>query len=516
MTWSPYVPAVLTRGLSGSVLVLVGGLVVSTLPPSTPLLRYDLLRHVRGAEAGRMVGLTLVLVGLGLLAHAFLRLCREVSAARADEEMVEALDLSRFAALVWSAPLVLAPPLFSRDGWSYAAQGAMAAIGLSPYEHGPAVLGRYPILEAVDPLWRHTLTPYGPLPLAYGRAMAEHTFNPLMLAIGHRFLALLGLALLAWSVPRLARWCGVNPAVATAVVVASPFMLANGVGGLHNDLLMVGLMATALVVAAERGWVHGAALGGLAAAVKVPGGAVCIGVALVSLAAHATTTERLRRLAGCAAVSVGVLLGLGLVTGLGVGWVHALGVPGVVNTPLSVTTVTGGVLDWLARLLGLGTPPATFLGVVRTLGSAGSLAVAVWVALRWPTGDRHRAVAAVAAVTGALVVLSSVVHLWYFLWPLPFVAALPLGRAALSGLLALSVLLGRVAPLDPSLHGAYLFIAFAILVIALLLTVLFLTPSARSQVERILAARWLPAAPLVTAARTPDPRVPSDRDRPAA
>jgi alpha-1,6-mannosyltransferase len=483
--------------LIGSVLVLVGGLVVATLPPSTPLLRHDLLVAVRGAEAGRMTGLALVLLGLGLLAHAWLTLCREVSAVRADdpEEATEALDLTRFAAIVWSAPLVLAPPLFSRDGWSYAAQGAMAAIGLSPYEHGPAVLGPYPILEAVDPMWRHTPTPYGPLPVWFGQAMAEHTFNPLMLAIGHRFLALVGLGLLAWAVPRLARWSGVNPAFATALVVASPLMLANGVGGLHNDLLMVGLMATALVVAAERGWVHGAVLGGLAAAVKVPGGAVCIGVALLTLAAHAPLKDRVRRLAGCAAVSVGVLLALGVVTGLGFGWVHALSVPGVVNTPLSLTTVVGGVLDFLAELVGLGTEPATFLGIMRTLGSAASLVVAVWVALRWRTGDRQSAVSAVATVVGVMVLLSTVVHLWYFLWPLPFLAALPLRRAALSGLVALSVVLGLVAPLDPSLHGAYLVIVFAVLVIAMLLTVLLLTPSARTQVERIVAARWLPDGP---------------------
>jgi alpha-1,6-mannosyltransferase len=61
------------------------------------------------------------------------------------------------------------------------------------------------------------------------------------------------------------------------VVVASPLMLANGVGGLHNDLLMAGLMAAALVAAAEHGWLAGALVGASAAAVKVPGGLVCIG-----------------------------------------------------------------------------------------------------------------------------------------------------------------------------------------------------------------------------------------------
>ena len=49
-------------------------------------------------------------------------------------------------------------------------------------------------------------------------------------------IALIGLVLLAWAVPRLAAWTGVNPALSSAVVLASPLMLANGVGvyGLHS------------------------------------------------------------------------------------------------------------------------------------------------------------------------------------------------------------------------------------------------------------------------------------------
>src|SRR3546814_20706877 len=49
-----------------------------------------------------------------------------------------ALGTVRRATLVWSAPLMIAPPLFSRDGWSYAAQGMLTTLGVSPYDHGPA------------------------------------------------------------------------------------------------------------------------------------------------------------------------------------------------------------------------------------------------------------------------------------------------------------------------------------------------------------------------------------------
>ena len=109
----------LSRGLLGSVLVLLGGLVVSTLPRSAPILEVEALADLRGAEAGRMLGLAVVLTGLGLLAAAWLRLCREVGTARgADGE--EAVGLVRFATVLWSAPLVLAP----RGGRSWPARAA--------------------------------------------------------------------------------------------------------------------------------------------------------------------------------------------------------------------------------------------------------------------------------------------------------------------------------------------------------------------------------------------------------
>ncbi|WP_244931391.1 polyprenol phosphomannose-dependent alpha 1,6 mannosyltransferase MptB [Nocardioides sp. W7] len=478
-----------TRGLTGSVLVLLGGLVVSTLPRSTQLLQVGLLVEIRGSEVGRMAGLTVVLLGLGLLAAAWLALCRHVAVA-VGAERDGALVLVRHAVVVWSAPLLLAPPLFSRDGWSYAAQGTMAHVGISPYDHGPSVL-HGPVVQAVDPMWMDTATPYGPLPLVAGDLFADVTGNPWILAIGHRGVALIGLVLLAWAVPRMARWAGVDPALASVVALASPLMLANGVGGLHNDLLMVGLMAAALVVAAEHGWALAAVLGGCAAAVKAPGGLVCVAVALVSLPVLATTAERLRRLGGVAVVSLGTLVGLSVVTGLGLGWVGGLTVPATVNTPLSLTTLVGGAFDWVARVLGTGLPNALFLDLVRQAGTVTAAGVAVWVALTWPTGRREPALAAVAVVVGTLVVLSPVVHLWYFLWVTPFLAALRLGRVAASGLLAASVVLGLVAPLDSSLHGAYLAIVLGSMLVAVLVPVLLLTRSARNRLDKIVRSRWL-------------------------
>lgn len=494
-----------TRGFAGSLLVLLGGVVISTLPESTALMQLRLVGELRGAEAGRMAGLAVVLLGLGLCAAAWLRLCRHVARAEgADRE--DALALVRHATIVWAAPLVLAPPLFSRDGWSYAAQGVLAHFSISPYDYGPGVLVG-PIVQGVDPRWMETPAPYGPVPLLFGDAVAGFTGNPWMLVIAHRSLALVGLVLLAWSVPRLAVWAGINPALASAVVLCSPLMLAHGVGGLHNDLLMVGLMAAALVVTAERGWLWGAALGGLAAAVKAPGGLVCVGVALIALPVGASLALRVRRLSQVGVVACVALVLPGILAGLGVGWVHALSVPGSVNVPLSMPTVLGGTLDLLARLLGTGLDPGTFLDLVRGIAQVVALVFAVRVALTWETGSRTQAVRAVAAVMGVLILLSPVVHLWYFLWAVPFLAAIRLPRLGTLGLLGVVVVSGLVAPLDSSLHGAYVAIVVGSLLVTGLVLTLLATRTARERLERIATAQ---IAGRIVPVTSPSPMRPPD------
>ena len=445
-------------------LVLAGGLLTATLPASTPLLKaLPVLVVTRDHTAGRMLGLALVLVGLGVLAASWLRLCQHASVSQV-----------RLATVVWSLPLLVAPPLFSRDGWSYAAQGALAHRDLSPYAYGPAYLIG-PTNDGVDPMWWFTPAPYGPLPLAFGDLASGLTDSPWLLVVAHRGLALVGLALLAWAVPRLAGWTGAYPALASALVLASPLMLANGVAGLHNDLLMVGLMAAALVVAVEHGWVWGAALAGAAAAVKAPGGLVCLAIVLASLPAGAILVERLRRTAAVGAVAVGVLVGLGLVTGLGSGWVAGLAVPGSIDTPLSVTSVVGNALG--------------LHDAIRTLGSLAALGVGAWVLLTRPTGRPRLALHGLAVTMLAVVVLSPVVHLWYFLWAVPFLATLRLSRPQMTGLVAISVVLGLVAPLDSSLHGAYVAIVAGSMLAAVLATVLLLTRRARERVDRIATVR---------------------------
>ncbi len=53
--------------------------------------------------------------------------------------------------LLWAAPMIVAPPLFSRDVFSYAAQGEMTFHHISPYLYGPFTLGSGPYVAARRP-----------------------------------------------------------------------------------------------------------------------------------------------------------------------------------------------------------------------------------------------------------------------------------------------------------------------------------------------------------------------------
>src|SRR5215212_757839 len=159
----------MVRGMVGSVIVASASLVTSVVPPSSWVASFPITSDLRASLPGRMIGLTFMMAGLGLMAWAWLSVGRQVMAGQRP-------PLLRMASY-WSAPLLLMPPLFSRDAWSYAAQGALVAEGFNPYDVGPGILSGH-IVEAVDPMWMWTPAPYGPLPLTYHRPSAQPPPHP--------------------------------------------------------------------------------------------------------------------------------------------------------------------------------------------------------------------------------------------------------------------------------------------------------------------------------------------------
>jgi alpha-1,6-mannosyltransferase len=432
----------LARGLIGSSLVALGSLVTSVVPASSWVAVLPIASDLRATLPGRMTGLTVMVAGLGLMVWAWLLVGKEVLAG------VRHRLLPMTA--TWSAPLLLMPPLFSRDAWSYAAQGALVAHGYDPYSVGPGVLTG-PVVSAVDPMWLWTPAPYGPLPLAYGGLAARVTMDPYLLMLAHRALAVLGFILIAAAIPKLATACRVNPEVATWLVVANPVLITHGLGAAHNDVLMIGLACSAFALALTGRWGTAAVLAGAAAAVKLPGGLVVIAIAAVMSPLAGRARTRLASLVIAGAIAVLTLTTIGELAGVGSGWLSALDVPGLVRSPLSIANLIGlgasGVLEWL----GEDTAAKQALQIVRLLGILAAVGLIAVLGLR---SSIHHAARAVGIALLAVVLLGPTAHDWYFLWCLPFLAVARPSRRLSTALIGVSIILTVAAPLNSSLRGA--------------------------------------------------------------
>ena len=58
----------------------------------------------------------------------------------------------------------------------------------------------------------------------------------------HRLVVLVGVGLIVWATPRLARRCGVAEVSALWLGATNPLLIMHLVAGIHNEALMLGLM----------------------------------------------------------------------------------------------------------------------------------------------------------------------------------------------------------------------------------------------------------------------------------
>lgn len=245
---------------------------------------------------------------------------------------------------LWCLPFLLGPPLFSRDVYSYLAQGTLVHLGHSPYHEAPialARLGHQHVLNGVDPFWRRTTAPYGPLFLGVISLMVGATGSHLVAgAVVIRLFDVIGVVLLAAFVPRLARAVGSDPRRALWLAMLSPLVLLQLVSPAHNDALMVGLMAAGVALALERRPLVGIALCALAATVKVPAALAIVFILVAWGRTLPGRREQVRAVAQAVAVSVAVAAAVTLISGLGLAWIST----GLFNTPgrvrLSITPAT--------------------------------------------------------------------------------------------------------------------------------------------------------------------------------
>ncbi|HTX01273.1 MAG TPA: polyprenol phosphomannose-dependent alpha 1,6 mannosyltransferase MptB, partial [Acidimicrobiales bacterium] len=258
--------------------------------------------------------------------------------------------------VLWTLPLVVVAPVFSRDVYTYAAQGQMMAAHLNPYHHGPSVLGRSnAYTRLTDPIWRRSVSPYGPLFLLLDEGIVLATGHSVLWTVELlRLACLAGVWLAAGGAAVIARRLDKDPVLTVVLVALNPLLLLHLVAGAHDDALMLGLLLVGLAAAVEgRAWL-GVLCCSLGAAFKVPALLGCAYIGWSCLLPRAASLAR--RAVGAAvasAVGVAVLGVLGAVSGLGLGWIKGLSNAGVVRLWASPTTGVGMAFGRLLQDAGI-------------------------------------------------------------------------------------------------------------------------------------------------------------------
>jgi len=261
--------------------------------------------------------------------------------------------------------------MYSRDVYSYLAQSEIAVKGLDPYRVGPATgLGLDHVFTlSVPNMWRETPAPYGPLFLWIGQGISAVTGENIVAAVlCHRLVVLLGVGLIVWATPRLARRCGVAEVSALWLGAANPLLIMHLVAGIHNEALMLGLMLAGTEFAlrgieaanrliprplawprGQQDWTRwwplamlllGVVLIAMSSQVKLPS-LLALGFVAMALACRWGGTFKAFFLAGgsLTAVALAVIGLIGWASGLGFGWVFTLGTANVVRSWMSLPTL---------------------------------------------------------------------------------------------------------------------------------------------------------------------------------
>jgi hypothetical protein len=392
---------------------------------------------------------------------------------------------------LWSLPILVIAPLFSRDSYSYAAQGEMVSHHMNPYLYGPFELGNNSYTAPVDPLWGNSPAPYGPFFLQLDGLIARLTFhNELATIVALRLLALVGVVLIAVCVPRLARLYNRDGAELFTLMVLNPVTIFHLIGGGHNDALMLGLLVAGLTAAKERHPIVGVLLCSLATAVKAPAALGVLYVGWSWLGPGLPIRDRIRPVVTSGLIGVGVLGAFSFVSGLGWGWVSVLGTPGVVRSWTAPTTSAAFALAGVAHVTHLGIGLTAVLSVTRFLGMVGALVAGVWLLLN---SDRIGTLKALGLTLLLFVLLGPVVQPWYLSWGLVLLAPVAFGQLrslviGLSMVTAFIELPGGPQLLSSLLHGDPLQIVVTLLWILFVLTVplspALASPSRDRAVER--------------------------------
>ena len=290
----------------------------------------------------------------------------------------------------------LSTPLPLTDTFNYLNYGRMGIVhGLNPYLHNPIMANHDPAYRYTT--WHHLHSPYGPL-----FTLITYALVPLGVAAGYwafKVLVMLSSFTCLWLIWRCARELRMPPLPAVSFVAFNPLVLVFGLGGDHNDFLMMALvLAGVYLILRQRESLGGGALAS-AVAIKVSAG-LLLPVILLGV------RRKLRAAAGALAATV-VLVAASLA-------VFGAHLPN--DAAQSKLVAAFGLANLLGLGLGLGgvTP---HLRIALELILLAGLLVACVLVLRGFDWLR-----AAGWVTLLLLLTLTWVMPWYLLWLLPFAA----------------------------------------------------------------------------------------------
>ena len=514
-------------GATGSILLLIGSLGTGAIPvsqnPVAGLRLLSLPSRMFGTALTLSIGGTLMLVVAWLLIGRFAvgRLSVEVFHGTTPKRRMTRRQADH-TLLLWIAPIIIAPPLLSKDIYSYLAQSAIAFIGKDPYAVSPlnGLPPDHPLYElagSVPNIWKDTPAPYGPLFLWLGEHITALTGDNITVGIFlHRMVALAGVAMIVWALPRLARRCGVSPIAALWLGAMNPLVILHLVGGIHNESLMLGMMLVGLELGlaavdsrhsmraarwrwlpSATGWllISGAAIIAMSSMIKATS-IIALGFLGVALArrwgatlpalrripvkqwwarSQASIASLLRSASLMGVIAAIVIVGICLGTGLGFGWTGTLSTGDIVRSWMSMPTLLSVGAGRTGIFLGLGDHTQAILDIVRPLAQliAGAFIV------RWllaALGGRIHPIGALGISMATIVIFSPFAQAWYLLWAVIPLAAWASDRWFRLGAIASSALIATVVvPTSANTTGIVLAqgLLAAIMMVAVLTALFF-------------------------------------------
>jgi hypothetical protein len=297
--------------------------------------------------------------------------------------------------------LVLSPPLGLSDTFNYLGYARLGALhGLNPYTHVIANERFDPVYQAVT--WRNYHSPYGQVftlltyPLGLMSLPAAYwTLKAAIVALMGVFVALIA---------RCARQLGHDPRFAVLFVALNPVVLIWGVGGFHNDpVMLVPMMASISLLLARRYTWAGVAL------------AVAIGVKPTIVLLLPFMMLGARPVRQSLQVLLGTVLGVVVLGAVSVA-MFGFSMPNVADQSIIVTPL--GPVNLVGVLFHLGGASAGMeqASKVVLVLIVGALLIAMLARRRpdWISGSGW--------ATLALLACTAWLMPWYIVWALPLVA----------------------------------------------------------------------------------------------